>query len=179
MPHALPVPVSDTDDESPAYRVKGTEIVLFAEYSPDAPMELIRHVFELDLSCYWSIRGCDSTRQVATLVWHDKQAIEARATARLHGSGNPCPDSVLAGRIRYLPDLHVELHEVADYNHSQAKPAPVSPSLKVGDRVLAFTGATFESCQVVQATPPAESAVRSTVPALKRREDEVSIGGRM
>ena len=65
MPHAIPVPVSDTDDESPIYRVKGTERVLGAEYSNDAPMELVRHVFQVDLSCYWSLRGCVSTREVA------------------------------------------------------------------------------------------------------------------
>lgn len=210
MEHALPVPVSDTDDESPTYRVKGTERVLGAEYSPDAPMELIRHAFQVDLSCYWSIRGCVSTRELAPFLWRDKQAIDARATARLHGTGNPCPDSVLAGRVRYLPDLNVELLEVVDYNNGAAgepstrryqlrdliwgrpdrarasaqqpastAPPPDSPSLNVGDRVLAFTGAKFDSCQVVPATPSAVSAVRSAVPAQRWREDAVSMGGRM
>src|SRR5262249_24615455 len=77
MPHALPVPVSDTDDESPNYWIKGTERVLSAEYLSDVSMELIRHAFQVDLSCYWSIRGCVSTCEVAPLLWRDKQAIEA------------------------------------------------------------------------------------------------------
>jgi hypothetical protein len=219
MEHALPVLVSNADDESPAYRVRETERMLAAEYSPDAAPELIGHSFQVDLSCYWSIRGCVSPRDLAPLLWRDKQAIDARATARLHGAGNPCPDPVLAARVRYLPDLNVDLLELVDHNNGEADessarsyqlkeviwghadrargsaqhPAsvasppglmnrmstPVSPSLKVGDRVLAFTGATFESCQVVPATPSAESAVRSAVPAVRRREDAVSVGGRM
>jgi hypothetical protein len=146
MPHALPVPVSDTDDESPTYRVKGTERVLGAEYSPDAPIELIRHVFQVDLSCYWGIRGCVSTREVAPLLWRDKQAIEARATARLHGTGNPCPDSVLAGRIRYLPDLNVELLEMSNHNNGEAGRRPIQ-DYQVKEVILGRPGQPGASAQ--------------------------------
>jgi len=60
------------------------------------------------------------------------------------------------------------LHEVADllgYRSDQ-----------VGGRVLLFTNGWFDSCQFVPATPSALSAVRTTVPAPKRPEDEAPLG---
>ncbi|MGO9096552.1 MAG: hypothetical protein ACLQGV_15185 [Bryobacteraceae bacterium] len=221
-----PVPVSSTDDESPEFRVIGGGRFLDAAYAADAPRELIAHAFHVDLSCYyWGIRGCVSAPEMAPLLWRDRQAIEASTASRLHSAGNQCPDRVLAGRVRYLPDLNVELREVTSARHEPASekgkigeaftihyrpkevirgrsygsgtdiedrwfiPAgsdstenvanPFLPLLKPGDRVLVFTGAKFESCQIVPATPSAVSAVRAEVPAPKRREDEVNVGGRM
>jgi hypothetical protein len=175
---------------------------------------MVSHAFQLDLSCYWNMRGCASARQVAPLLWRDTQAIEARTFSRLHDPGNPCPDRILAGRVRYLPDLNVELLEVTgsrqepvnekehagevlieDYRvkevvrghsggpwygirYQRFVPSPLSPTerianpvppFKVGDNVLAFSGAKFDSCQLVPATPSAESVVRTAVLA-KRRE---------
>jgi hypothetical protein len=228
MYHAWPAPVSSALDESPEYRVSTTwtfysaERALRAEYAADAPRELIAHAFQVDLSCYWSIRGCVSAREMAPLLWRDKQAIEAKAVSRLRGPGNPCPDTVLAARVRYLLDLNVELLEMTDsgrervngkreageslttsyqlkevirghsdraqtlvpYRTSIASPLgstermsnPLPPSLKAGDRVLAFTGANFDSCQIVPATPSAESAVRSAVPAPRWPEDARPMG---
>jgi hypothetical protein len=228
MEHALPPLVSSADDENPEYKVSTTrtqydaERGLRAEYAADAPRELIAHAFQVDLSCYWGIRGCVSAREIAPLFWRDKQAIEAKAVSRLRGPGNPCPDTVLAARVRYLLDLNVELLEVTDsgrerangkreagesptisyqlkevirghsgraqtlvpYRTSIASPLgstermsnPLPPSLKARDRVLAFTGANFDSCQIVPATPSAESAVRSAVPAPRWPEDARPMG---
>jgi hypothetical protein len=50
---------------------------------------------------------------------------------------------------------------------------------QVGERFLYFSGAKFDSCRIVPATPSAEAAVRGAVPADIRIEDEVAIGGRM
>ena len=228
MYHASPVPVTSALDESPEYRVSTTQTLydaergLRAEYAADAPRELIARAFQVDLSCYWNIRGCVSALDIAPLFWRDKQAIEAKAVARLRGPGNPCPDTVLAARVRYLLDLNVELLEVTDsgresvngkreageslttsyqlkevirghsdrartlvpYRTSIASPLgstermsnPVPPSLKAGDRVLALTGANFDSCQIVPATPSAESAVRSALPAPRWPEDARPMG---
>jgi hypothetical protein len=228
MYHVSPSPVTSALDESPEYRVSTTQTLydaergLRAEYAADAPRELIAHAFQVDLSCYWSIRGCVSALDIAPLFWRDKQAIEAKAVSRLRGPGNPCPDTVLAARVRYLLDLNVELLEVTDsgrervngkreageslttsyqlkevirghsdrartlvpYRTSIASPLgstermsnPVPLSLKAGDRVLAFTGANFDSCQIVPATQSAESAVRSAVPAPRWPEDARPIG---
>jgi hypothetical protein len=209
---AFPVPVSSADDESPEYRVSGDAKGLLVAYTPDAPRDLVSHALQLDLSCFWNLRGCGLVRDFAPLLWRDKQAIEARTAARLQGQANPCPDSVLAGRVRTLPDLNVDLLEVigsrrkaadaptmdfrllkevlgdraqgpwtdiayerfipSPANGTERIPNPVAPFPKPGDRVLAFTGARFESCGIVPYTPSAEAAVRAAVPAPRRIEDD-------
>jgi len=125
------LPVSSTDDESPEYRFgfsggafsmfPGPDSSIGVAYTPDAPPELISHVFQVDLSCFWNLRGCGSVSEVAPLLWHDRQAILEAADARLKYQ-DPCPDRILAGRVRYLPDLDVALLEVVnsryeDVNH--------------------------------------------------------------
>jgi|SRR5271157_466738 len=212
MNRAFPVPVSSADDESPEYRVSGDAKGLLVAYTPEAPRELVSHAFQLDLSCFWDLRGCGLVRDVAPLLWRDKQAIEARTAARLQGHANQCPDSVLAARVRTLPDLNVYLLEVIGPRRGSGDtpktnlrlltevrrgspygpwtdilddrffpwPAdlaerlqdPVATSLKPGDRVLAFTGARFESCRMVPDTPSAVAAVRAAVPAPRRIEDD-------
>jgi hypothetical protein len=224
----LPVPVSSIADQSPSFRVSGGGVWLYATYAFDAPRKQVSHVFQLELSCLWSIGGCSSVREVAPALWHDKAAIEAATVSRL-SSDNPCPDDMLAGRVRNLPDLNIELLEVmksrddginnyegdpvsdhitiTDYRlievirgragvprigigHRNRIPAPLSraeriwnpvrPPSQRGDRVLYFSGAQFDSCRVVPATPSALSAVRTAVAAPKRREDDLSSGwGRM
>jgi len=60
-----------------------------------------------------------------------------------------------------------------------ANPATLLP-LKTGSRFLYFSGAEYDSCRMVPATPSAESAVRMAVPPAKREEDDISgFWGRM
>jgi hypothetical protein len=231
-----PVPVHSTDDQSPEYRfgsvagefsvLAGADSKIGVAYTSDAPRELVAHAFQVDLSCFWNIRGCASVRQVVPLLWADKQAIVTSTAARL-ASAHPCPDSLLAARVRYLPDLNVALLEavrsrseevnregdrsqetITDYRLKDVIRGrddgqwtgihyrPTIPSLfpptiempnpigrsnpKPGDLFLHFSGAYFDSCRVVPATPSAESAVRTAVPAPRRKEDEVAwtCGGR-
>jgi hypothetical protein len=232
--HAVPVPVASADDENPDFRFgsvagefslfAGAEAKIGVAYTPSAPRELVSQVFQVDLSCFWSIRGCDSVRQVVPLLWAERQAIATRAAARLE-SQNPCTDQILAGRVRTLPDLHVVLlavanagsvetnHEsgsareiVIDYrlrevirgrpegpwteaHYGEIIPKSLAPEWaqtnpllplhpKPDDRFLYFSGAQFESCRIVPATPLAESAVRAASPVPRRKEDEVEWGGR-
>jgi hypothetical protein len=233
LPHTLEVPVPSTDDESPDFRYgpvagawssfSGTDSAIGVVFTASAPAELASHAFQWDLSCFWGIRGCDSTRQVVPLLWADQQKIFARTAARL-ASQNPCPDRILAGRVRTLPDLGVALLEVvnsrsAESNYGNRLPEividyrlkeiilghPKGPWTAIHDRqsipwpsaskgeisnpvrpphpqpgakFLYFSGADFDSCRMVPATPSAESAVRTAAPAPKRKRDEVSIGGR-
>ncbi len=224
-----PIPVHSTDDQSPEYRfgivagefstLTGADSAIGVAYTADAPREAIHHAFQIDLRCYWGLRGCDSVRQVAPLLWKDRQAIEHATAARLR-SAYPCPDWILAGRVRYLPDLNVALLQVVrsrseelndegnrsedivtdyqlkeairgkpegpwtDIRHSWTIPWPSSPSgeianpvqpsyTKPGDRFLYFSGATFDSCRIVRATPSAENAIRTAVPAPRRAEDDI------
>jgi hypothetical protein len=226
-PRGAPVWVSNEADESPDFRfdssgafslIPGADSVIGVAYTANAPKELISHVFRVDLTCFWGIRGCDSVRQVVPLLWADEHAIVARAAARVK-SQNPCPDRILAGRARTLPDLSVELLEavnstsektnyggdrITDYRLMEVirgrpwatmhyrdripwssdptadRPDPMaSLPPEPGDRFLYFSGARFDSCQIVPATPSAESAVRTAVPAPKRKEDCIEAVGRM
>ena len=121
MSRHFPLPVSSADDESPYYRFgaiagefswfAGEDAKIGVVYTPDAPREKVSHVYQVDLSCFWNLRGCNSVRQVAPLLWKDRQEIVAAAAARL-ASNKPCPDRVLAGRVRTLPDLNIALLEV-------------------------------------------------------------------
>jgi hypothetical protein len=120
MPHAIKVPVPSTDDESPDFRYgpisgawssfPGADSTIGVVFTASAPAELVSHAFQLDLNCFWGISGCDSARQLVPLLWVDQQTIFARTAARL-ASRNPCPDQILAGRVRTLPDLNVALLE--------------------------------------------------------------------
>jgi len=230
-------PVQNTDDESPDYRfgavagqfslLAGADSAIGVVYTATAPRDLVSRVYQVDLSCFWAIRGCGSVRQVTPFLWQDRRAIATATTRRVSsmagwsGSGNPCPDRILAGRVRTVLDLNVALLEVVnsrservnregivseeivtDYRLIEAIrgqpqgpwtniryrwtiPWPFSPRgetlnpmrpsyPKPGERFLYFSGASFDSCRIVPATPSAESSVRSAVPAPRRSEDDIT-----
>jgi hypothetical protein len=113
------IPVPSFDDESPDFRfgtggafswVPGVDTIGVA-FTPQAPPGSVSHAFQLDLICFWGIRGCDSARNLAPVLWLDRKTIEEAAEARLK-SQDPCPDWVLTGRVRTLPDINVALLEV-------------------------------------------------------------------
>lgn len=229
-----PIRVGSIGEEVPDFRFgaiasqfswfAGADSALAVAYTPAAPADMVAHVFEADLTCFWGFKGCDSVRQVVPSLWRDRERLAARTEQRF-ASADPCPDEVLAGRVRTLPDLSVALLEVVHsremaVNHEgdqtpefatdyQVKetiwgkpkgpwtdiryrweipssssptgsvPNPIRPSLpKAGERFLYFSGARFDSCRIVPATPSAESAVRRAVPARGRAADYL-IEGRM
>jgi hypothetical protein len=106
--------VPSTEDENPSFDVRGNDRWLRASYSPDASVVLRSHLFQVDLSCLWGLIGCRHPRQIAPLLWKDRIEIEAATIARLQ-SNDPCPDRILAGRVRYLPDVGISLLEPTGY----------------------------------------------------------------
>jgi hypothetical protein len=118
-----PVTVHSTDDERPEFRfgavagqfsmLDGPDSAIGVAYTADAPRDQMDHAFQVDLHCFWGLRGCGSVRQVVPLLWKDRQAIERRTLARLQ-SPDPCPERILAGRVRYILDLNVALLEVVN-----------------------------------------------------------------
>jgi hypothetical protein len=107
---------SSASDESPDFRVGGGDDwginVLF---TPGVSPVLKAHAFSLNLSCFWGLRRCYAHR-VAALAWQDKARIEAAALKRLK-SNDPCPARVLAGRMKYFPDLDVLLLKSTGYEN--------------------------------------------------------------
>lgn len=101
--------ITAEEDESPQYRPHGDEKGLGVTYTNDASPESTKRAFRLDLSCFWSLGGCEDAREVAPEVWEDLQVIQAKTNHRKQ----ECPDSIIDGRMRYLPDISVELLEVA------------------------------------------------------------------
>jgi hypothetical protein len=225
-----PIPVYSTDDESPDFRfgyVPGEPslagLVISVDYTRQAPRKKVSHAFQVDLSCYWNLRGCESVRQVVPLLWKDRQEVVAATGARL-ASKDSCPDRILAARVRTLPHLNVALLEVVrtrhvelnhegdssrdfetDYRLKEALlgyaegpwtgirrrptiPWPPAPEGKMGNPAdftragepyLYFSGAKFDSCRIVPATPSAETAIRTSTPPPIRIEDAMTFGGRM
>ena len=106
----VPFLVSSQDDESPQYRPRGNANGLFVTYTADAPSTATRHAFELDLQCFWGLRGCVDARDIAPALWQDIQAIQHDTHQQL--ISGMCPDSIIEGRMRYLPGVTVSLLEV-------------------------------------------------------------------
>jgi hypothetical protein len=106
----IPFGVSSEDDQSPQYRPRGGEKGLYATYTSDAPSQLTARAFQLNLGCFWSLRGCDDAREIAPALWQDVQTIQEATYQQL--ISEKCPDSIIEGRMQYLPDITVLLLEV-------------------------------------------------------------------
>lgn len=102
--------VPSEDDESPQYRPSGDANRLYVKFTADARPETTQHAFQLNLGCFWGLRGCDEARGIAPAVWQDIQSIRHDTYQQLI-SGR-CPDSIVEGRMRYWPDITVVLLEV-------------------------------------------------------------------
>jgi hypothetical protein len=67
-------------------------------------------VFQLNLGCFWGLSGCNDAREIAPGLWDDAKAIRYSTYQQL--ISGKCPDSIIEGRMRYLPDITVLLLEV-------------------------------------------------------------------
>lgn len=110
MPHNFPFNVTSQQDYSPKYHPGGGKDGLSAIYTNDAPPNLTERVFKLNLSCFWRLRGCTDAREIAPALWQDLQAIREDTYQQL--ISGKCPDSIVEGRMRYLPDVSILLLEV-------------------------------------------------------------------
>jgi hypothetical protein len=115
--------VSSIEDENLQFRIaRGGNIFaenenatsMAVEWTSDAAPELISHAHHLDLSCAWGLHGCLNARDIAPALWQDAEETEAAMQERLK-SCDPCPDRILADRVRYLPDLDILLLEVVGF----------------------------------------------------------------
>jgi hypothetical protein len=102
--------VTSENDISPQYRPSEYGNELSVIYTYDAPTEFTNRVFRLNLSCFWSLGGCQEARQIAPEMSNDVRAIQDATYQQLISS--KCPDSIIEGRMRYLPDISVLLLEV-------------------------------------------------------------------
>lgn len=218
--------VTSVDDENPQLRVSGNQESLQVTYTFDAPPELTSRVFDVDLTCFWSLRSCRTAPEIAPRLWQYKNEVEEKAASRLM-SGKPCPDRILAGRMRYLPDLDVLLlgivkvpnelsvdewgragnskigYELRQIIHGsmgasqEAKKYTYNPEIRgssnlswrsanplsripqIGDQVLLFSGARFQTCQIVLNTPSALSAIQKALPNPWHKEDETAGDNRL
>jgi hypothetical protein len=102
--------VSDAYDENPQFYVHGGDQALAVLFASEAPPALMSHAFQVHLTCFWSLFGCRHAGQIAPLLWQDKNWTEVATQTRLNGNDR-CPDRILAGRVKYLPDMDVVLLE--------------------------------------------------------------------
>ena len=106
----IPFLVSSEGDDSPQYRPSGNANGLYVTYTDDAPLKLTERAFQLNLSCFWDLQGCHDAREIAPALWQDIQSIRHDTYQQL--ISEKCPDSIVEGRMRYLPDITVFLLEV-------------------------------------------------------------------
>lgn len=106
-----PTVVRSADDENPQFRVSGDKKSLHVTYVFDASPEQTARAFDINLSCLWSFRGCRTARDIAPHLLQYENEMQEKALSRL-ASSEPCPDRILAGRVKYLPDLDVLLLDV-------------------------------------------------------------------
>jgi len=102
--------ISSVEDYSPQYRLTRWGNTLAVIYTGDAPPELTKRIFDLNLSCFWGLRACADAADIAPEISQDVERIQ-KATYRQLIS-DKCPDSIIDGRMRYLPDVSVLLLEV-------------------------------------------------------------------
>ena len=79
-------------------------------YTSDAPPELTKSIFDLNLSCFWNLRGCTDGAEIAPEISQDVETIQKATYQQL--ISEKCPNSIIEGRMRYLPDVSVLLLEV-------------------------------------------------------------------
>ncbi len=106
--HQIGFQVDSLQDENPELRISANEHRLSVEYAYDAPRETVKDAFQINLNCFWSLRGCLSSQQIAPRLWQASEATERTVISRLQ-SAEPCPARIVSGRIRYLPDAGVTL----------------------------------------------------------------------
>jgi hypothetical protein len=109
-PMHMALAVSSVEDRSPQYRPVGGKEGLHVVFTNDAPAETTTRAFQLTLACFWSLRGCDDAREIAPLVWQDVQSVQKTTYQQL--ISGKCPDSIVEGRMKYLPDVSVLRLEV-------------------------------------------------------------------
>jgi hypothetical protein len=102
--------VSSVDDYSPQYRPRRWGNSLAVIYTSDAPTELTKRIFDLNLSCFWGVHGCSDAADIAPKISEDVETIQ-KATYQQLISGK-CPNSIIEGRLQYLPDITVLVLEV-------------------------------------------------------------------
>lgn len=193
------VPVPAAADESPDFRFglaagqfthfRGPDESIAVAYTFEAAQASISQAYQVDLSCYWTLWGCDSVRQVVPLLWEKRRAIEAAAKARL-ASADPCPEGVFAGRVRTLPNLivlRVVRSDTPEYEYDTVEilrgevewpwpgiRAQAPFATKPGPRYLYFLEAEFDSCKLVPATPSSEAAVRNAPSPKESAENDIT-----
>jgi hypothetical protein len=98
----------------------------------------------------------------------------------IKGEQDRSPSIVIDYRLKQVilghpqgPWTGIRYQSVIPSPTSQYIPNPIRPP-KQGDQVLYFSGANFDSCQIVPATPSALAAVRTAAPPVQRAENDVS-----
>jgi len=111
--------LSDSFDENPEYQEhsfhKWPDKDLGLRFFPGAAAEQQSHAFQLQLSCMQRSQGCRFAREILPAAYEDMEQISFAARRRLD-SRTPCPDRILAARVKHFPKLDIRLAEVTQAN---------------------------------------------------------------
>lgn len=161
MEHSYPFRVDSLEDENPQFRVQtyNHPSSVNVTYAFDAPRQLISHAFDVDLSCFWSLRGCRSAPKMLPQIAHERDLTGSAADSRIAGD-SPCPARIVEGRARYLLDLRVLLLEVTNTGKRQRE----EPAYRVKEVIRGPATRTFPSNVHWTPTIPLPTNPRKEIP---------------
>lgn len=163
LPRQIPFSVSSDDDESPQYRPSGDKNGLYVIYTNDAPPKLTDRVFQLNLGCFWGLSGCNDAREIAPALWDDAKPIRYSTYQQL--ISGKCPDSIIEGRMRYLPDITVLLLEVTgsrriEVNQEGDKTEDQFTDYKLKEVIRGQSSGSWTNVRIRPTIPSPEDPVR-------------------
>jgi hypothetical protein len=186
LPYEHGFEVTSQDDESPKYRAVQDRVEgympfpgLHVTFTNDAPPDLTKRAFQLNLSCFWSLQGCEEAREIAPGIWEDAQATQAAAFERVRFG--KCPESIIDGRMRYLPDISVLLLEVTGSRRVEINEEGSTTEEWLTDYKLkeVIRGRNFESWKTVRFGPTIPSPLDPTQTIANQHYPETKIGSQV
>lgn len=184
LPDSGRLEISSVDDYSPQYRLTRWGSDLAVIYTSDAPRELTKRIFDLNLDCFWGLRACADAADIAPEISQDMEAIQ-KATYRQLIS-DKCPDSIIEGRMRYLPDVSVLLLEVTgsrriEVNEEGARAEDWFTDYKVKEAIRGKSFGSWKNVRFQQTIPSPMDVTRQIAnqiwPETKMGQEVLYFGG--
>ena len=181
-PHGLQI--SSVDDYSPQYRPKRWRTDLAVTYTSDAPPEVTKRIFDLNLDCFYGISACADAADLAPEMSLDVERIQKATYEQL--ISDKCPDSIIQGRMRYLPDVSVMLLEVSgsrrlEVNEEGGKTEDWFTDYKLKESIRGKTFGSWQNVRFQRTIPspmdPTQQIANQIWPETKVGQDVLYFGG--
>jgi hypothetical protein len=184
LPSPSGLEVSSVDDYSPQYRPRRWGNTLSVIYTSDAPPEVTKRVFDLNLGCFWGFRRCADAADIAPEISRDVEKIQKATYQQL--ISEKCPNSIIEGRMRYLPDVSVLLLEVTgsrrlEVNEERGRAEDWFTDYKLKEAIRGKSFGSWKNVRFQRAIPspmdPTETIANQIWPETKIGSEVLYFGG--